>query len=60
MIGTISKAIKVMDSTNKMDMEYEEERRMLLTFDEVEVASFIVMVRNMQSIKITLAVVDDN
>ena len=59
MIDIVSRVIKVMDSSNSWDFELGEERTLCLTFDEIEVASFIVMVRNMQSIKITLAVLDD-
>ena len=60
MIDFASKAIKVMDSSNSWDMQFGEERTLCLSFDEIEVASFVVVVRNMQSIKITLVVLDTN
>ena len=49
-----------MDSTLHWDMGFSEERKLYLEFDEIEVASFIVMVRNIQSIKVTLVLLDDN
>ena len=60
-IDYVSRVIKVMDSSNSWDMEFGEERTLYLKFDEqIEVSSFIVMVRNIQSIKVTLVLLDDN
>ena len=58
-LNHISNNLKSMDKMQLMDMEFGRETVVNLDFDEIEVASLIIMTRNVLDIKLTLILKDD-